>query len=79
MMRFNRVFGDAPLGDYGIYVVLHVVYRQTYVKATQDDGLLLLRGALGEAVLGGVVELIEEGNVGIPWCHYVAYLGQYQC
>ena len=71
-MHFNRVFGDAPSSGYGIYVVLHVAYGWTYVEATQDDGQLLSRGALGEDVLGGVVELIGEGNVGMPLCHPVA-------
>ena len=33
MMCFNYVFGDAPWGGYGIYVVLHVAYVRTYVKA----------------------------------------------
>ena len=63
MMRFNHVFSDAPSGGYGIYVVLHVAYGRTYVEATQDDGL---QSALGEAMLGGVVELIGKGNVGMP-------------
>ena len=38
MISFNRVFGDAPSSGYGIYVVLHVAYEQTYVEATYDDG-----------------------------------------
>ena len=66
MMCFNTSFDDAPLGGYGIYVVLHVAYRRTYIKATQDDGLLLSRGALNKAVLGEIVELIGNGNVGMP-------------
>ena len=66
MMSLNCVFGDAPSSGYGIYVVLHVAYRQTYVDAVYDDWLLLLRGASCEAVLGGVVELTGEGNVGTP-------------
>ena len=33
MRCFKMVFGDTPLGVYGIYVVLHVAYGQTYVKA----------------------------------------------
>ena len=53
MRCFNIVFGDTPLGVYGIYVVLYVTYGRTYVEATQNDGLLLTRGAPGEAVLGG--------------------------
>ena len=35
-------------------------------------------GALGEAVLGEVIELTREGNVGMSWCHRLAYLGQHQ-
>ena len=73
MMRFNIVFGDAPSGGYGIYVVLYVVYGRTYVETVQDDGLLISRGASGKVVLGGVVELIGESNVGMPRCHRVAY------
>ena len=38
MIYFTIVFGDTPSGVYGIYVVLHVTYGRTYVKATQDDG-----------------------------------------
>ena len=34
MMRFNYIFGDAPLNGYGIYVVLYVAYGQTYGDAT---------------------------------------------
>ena len=30
---FNTVFGDTPSSVYGIYVVLHVTYGQTYVEA----------------------------------------------
>ena len=56
-MCFNHIFGDAPSSGYGIYIVLCVAYGRTYVKATEDNGLLLLKNALGEAVLGGVVEL----------------------
>ena len=79
MMCFNRVFGDASLDGYSIYIVLHVAYEWTYVKTAWDDGLLLSRGALGEAILGGVVELTKEGNMGMPRCHYVAYSSQHQC
>ena len=32
MIYFTTVFGDTPLGVYGIYVILHVAYRQTYVE-----------------------------------------------
>ena len=35
--------------------------------------------ALGEAVLEGIDELTEEGNVGMPQCHRVAYSDQHQC
>ena len=76
-MDFNCVFGDAPLGGYGIYIVLHVAYGRTYVKAVYDDGLLLSRDVSNETVLSGVVEVTEEGNVGMPRCHYMAYLGQH--
>ena len=79
MVHFNCVFGDAPSGGYGIYVVLHVTYRWTYVEATQDDGLLFSRGAPSEAMLGEVVELTGEGNVRRPQYHSMAYLGQHQC
>ena len=34
MMRLNCLFGNAPLGGYGIYVVLHVANEWTYVEAT---------------------------------------------
>ena len=68
MMRFDIVFGNVPLRGYGIYVVLHVAYGRTYVEVEQDDGLLLSRGALGEVVLGGVVELTRK----VTWgCHGV--------
>ena len=73
------VFCDALLGGYVIYVVLHVAYGRTYLEAAYDDGLLLSRGALGEVILGGVVELTGEGNVGMPQCHRVAYLDKHQC
>ena len=53
MMCFNTIFGDTPSGVYGIYVVLHVAHGRTYVETAYDDDLLLSRGALGEAVLGG--------------------------
>ena len=33
MIGFTMVFGDTPYGVYGIYVVLHVAYGQTYLKA----------------------------------------------
>ena len=79
MICFNHVFGDALLGGYGIYVVLHVVYRRTYVEVTLDDGLLFSRDAPGEAILGEVVELIGEGKVGMPQYHRVAYSVQHQC
>ena len=52
MMCFNTSFDDAPLGGYGIYVVLHVAYGRTYVEVVQDDGLLFSRGFSGEVVLG---------------------------
>ena len=64
---------------YDIYVVLHVAYGRTYVEVAYNDGLLLSRGASGEALLGGVVVPIEEGNVGMPWYHRVAYSSQHQC
>ena len=76
MMYFNHVFGDAPLGGFGIYVILHVAYGRTYVEIAYDDGLLLSRGALCEAVLGRVVELVGKDNVEMPQCHHVAYSGQ---
>ena len=38
MICFITIFGDTPSGIYGIYVVLHVVYGQTYVEAVKDDG-----------------------------------------
>ena len=81
-MHFSYVFGDAPSDGYEIYVVLHVTYGWTYVEAAHDDFLPLSRGALSEVVLGGVDELIEEGNMGMPRCHHVTYyantsVGQY--
>ena len=79
MIHFNIVFGDALLRGYDIYVVLHVADGWTYVEAAQDDGFLLLRGASSEVVLGGVIELTEEGNMGMPRCHCMAYSGQHQC
>ena len=57
MLCLNTVFGDIPSSVYGIYVVLHVAYGRNYVEAIQDDGFLLLRVALGDAVFGGVGEL----------------------
>ena len=32
MICFTTIFGDTPLGVYGIYVVLHVMYGRTYVE-----------------------------------------------
>ena len=79
MMSFNLLFSDVPSGGYDFYVVLHFAYGQTYVDATWDDWLLFSRGASCEAILGGVVELTEEDNIGMPQCHRVAYSGQHQC
>ena len=64
MMCFNMIFGDTPSGVYGIYVVPHVIYGWTYVEVAYDNGLRLLKGALGEAVLGGDW-----------WAHYGRYCG----
>ena len=33
MIYFTTIFGDTPLDVYGIYIVLHVAYAPTYVKA----------------------------------------------
>ena len=46
MIRFNCVFGDAPSSGYGIYVVLHVAYGQTYVVDAYDDSFSF-RGGFG--------------------------------
>ena len=45
MICFTTVFGDTPLGDYDIYVVLHVAYGRTYVEAAYDDGFFFRGGS----------------------------------
>ena len=38
MIYFITVSDDTPSGVYGIYVVLHVAYGQTFVKIVYDGG-----------------------------------------
>ena len=58
---------------------LYTINQIMSSEAALDDDLLFSRDASVRLLLGGIVELTDEGNVGMSRYHHVTYLDQHQC
>ena len=80
----SRFFGDTPSSVYSNYVVLQVVYGQTYVEVAYDDGFFF-RGGSGWGYIGrelmssprritwgcrGVTTWLTQANTSVGQCYF---------